>query len=524
MANLIYLRVWGELLESKGASLYWLKAPARPEHFIALMINVILLGLLLLGWMTGLRARRALALWLMPAGGLLILTSLVNSVRTLAGTSLFLRFVERGAPALGVLAAILITLALMFGGLRALKPVYALLLLLAPLVPLFFGQALYQVRAFDASSAADGPMASWLPPKPASSPRVVWVIFDEWDQELTFPERPPSLHLPEIDRLRDSALWATNAKTPGPGTDWSIPALITGMALADVKASTASELMMRLKDGDLWIPWSRQGNVFHRAREMGFNTAVVGWAVPYCRVLKADLSDCSWWSASNQYNSAGQTIPELLVGQPRSLYENVYRSPFGQSLSTKRHIWDYDRVLARAIQVVRDRDYGLVLLHLPVPHPPYFYDPATGRNDRGDTPVMGIFKQTQQGYIDALALTDRTIGILRSAMEQAGVWESTTVIWSSDHPLRHRPALDGKAVSHRVPYLVKAAGAGQAIRYEAPFSALITKKLIEAFLSGEISRSDQVASWIDVHRSEVPLRKHAAGHARRACGEVLRDT
>jgi hypothetical protein len=376
--------------------------------------------------------------------------------------------------------------------------------MLSPLVFLFVGQGLYRVYEFDASSTADGPMAWRLPTKPTAAPRVVWVIFDEWDQELTFEDRPTRIHLPEIDRLREAAFSAANAETPGPETDLSMPALITGMALADGRAKSAWELMIRPKNGDRWIPWSGQDNVFRRAREMGFNTAVVGWAVPYCRVLKADLSDCWWWSASNQYNSAGRTIPELLVGQPRSLFESEYRSPFGQSLSTKRHRWVHDSVLAQALKVVGDPRYGLVLLHLPVPHPPYFFSTTTGRNDWGDTPVTGIFKQTQQGYLHALVLTDRTVGLLRSAMEQAGLWEGTTVIWSSDHPFRHRRALDGKAVSHRVPYLIKAAGAGQAVRYERPFSALMTRKLVEAFLSREITRGDQVADWIDRRRTGLP--------------------
>jgi sulfatase-like protein len=503
LANLVYVRVWAEVLNLNGDSIYWLKTPPTPTHVIALIVNVFLLGVLLLCWVTALRYGRALALWLVPVGGLLILISIANSLRALGvpGTSVFLRFAVDRLPMLGVAVGGLSVLALRFWGLRVLRPVYTVLLILSPLVVLFVGQAVYRVYEFDASTTMDGPMAGGLPTKPIAAPRVVWVIFDEWDQELTFEDRPTHIHLPEIDRLVETSFSATSAATPGPYTDWSMPALIMGTALADVRTKGASELMFRAKNDDRWLPWSREDNVFRRAREMGFNTAVVGWAIPYCRVLKADLSDCWWWSGSNQYNSAGRTIPELIVGQPRSLFESEYRSPFGQSLSTKRHMWDYDSVLAQAVKVVGDPQYGLVLLHLPVPHPPYFFSAATGRNDWGDTPLVGILKQTHQGYLSALVLTDRTVGILRSAMEQGGLWEGTTVIWSADHPFRHRPALDGKTVSHRVPYLIKPAGVGQPVRYERPFSALMTRKLIEAFLSREITRGGQIADWIDRHRT-----------------------
>jgi len=145
----------------------------------------------------------------------------------------------------------------------------------------------------------------------------------------------------------------------------------------------------------------------------------------------------------------------MLLNRPRSLFENIYRSPFGQSLSTIRHASMTAEVVARALQVARDRAVGFALLHLPVPHPPYFYNAATGINDRAAAPITGIFEQNQQGYIDALALTDRTLGKIRRAMEQAGVWDTTSVLVSSDHPYRHRPALDGKLRSKHVPYLLK---------------------------------------------------------------------
>ena len=142
---------------------------------------------------------------------------------------------------------------------------------------------------------------------------------------------------------------------------------------------------------------------------------------------------------------------------------------------------------------------------MPVPHPPYFYNADTGKNDRGATPIAGIFQQTQEGYIDALALTDKIIGQLRRSMEQAGVWDSTTVIFSADHPYRHRPALDGHPVSRRIPYLVKLAGPRKPLGYDAPFSALLTKELILAILNGELARPEEIPSWIDGHRAEYKV-------------------
>ena len=90
-------------------------------------------------------------------------------------------------------------------------------------------------------------------------------------------------------------------------------------------------------------------------------------------------------------------------------------------------------------------------------------------------------------------------------MEEAGTWDTTTIIFSADHPYRHRDALDGHPVSRRVPFLVKLAGPERQQRYLPPFSALLTKNLILAILGGEISRPDQLPSWIDLHRTDYAL-------------------
>jgi hypothetical protein len=508
LANLIFLRCWAELLGSDQTRIYWLKNTPRPLDFVSLVIDVLILGALFYLLMGAIRRKSRIAFRILPAAGLLILVSLVNSLRTLIGnpgTSLFLRFVEQRAPVIGVLLAILLVGSLVFGGIRALRPVYKLLLLVAPFLLFTFGQSVYRIATYREGMIHDGPMVARLPAKPAGSPRVIWVIFDEWDQDLTFDERPARMHLPEIDRLRARSFSADDAVRPNMFTDWSMPALTTGIALDYIYPSGPNELMLNPKGVPAAVRWSEQDTVFRAARRMGFNTAVVAWAIPYCRVLKNDLSDCWWWSGSNQFNSAGTTLPEMIVNRPRSLYENIYRSPFGLSLSSQRHIRVTENVVAKALEVAVDPKIGVALLHMPVPHPPYFYNAATGKNDLASAPFTGIFSQNQSGYVDALALTDKIVGELRCAMEKAGTWDTTTVIFSADHPYRHREALDGHPVSRRVPFLVKLAGPERQQRYPATFSALLTKHLILAILGGEVSRPDQLPLWIDLHRTDYSL-------------------
>jgi hypothetical protein len=508
LANLVFLRCWEELLSPEVTRIYWLKGSVAPIQYVSVMLDVILLGAVFYAVLEGVRKESRTAHRVLVLLGLLVLGSLVNSLRTLVanpGTSLFLRFVEQRAPVIGIVIAIILVAALVFGGVRALLPVYRLLILLSPFLLFTFGQAAYRIANFDPNAVHDGPMAKRLPAKPSGSPRVVWVIFDEWDQELTFPERPSRIQLPELDRLRATGFSASNAIRPNLYTDWSMPALATGIPVQDIHPSSADELTMIPRGSTSSLRWSEQANVFRDARNLGFNTAVVAWAIPYCRVLKNDLTDCWWWSGSNQYNSVGQTLPEMLINRPRSLFENVYRSPFGQSLSTKRHIWVTGNVVAKSLEVARDPSIGLALLHMPVPHPPYFYKASTGKSDFGDQMLTGLPRQNQNGYVDALALTDQIVGKLRRDMEDAGTWDNTTLIFSADHPYRHRVSLDGHPVSMRVPFLVKMAGPASPLRYDTPFSALLTRKLIGAILSGELKTACDLPRWFDAHRGEYPV-------------------
>ena len=52
---------------------------------------------------------------------------------------------------------------------------------------------------------------------------------------------------------------------------------------------------------------------------------------------------------------------------------------------------------------------------------------------------------------------------------------------------------------------LKMSGAMQPGNYDREISALITRKLILAMLSGEISCTSQVPAWLDAHRAEYPL-------------------
>lgn len=499
LANLCYLRVWSELLTYTPAQTYEMRLPPRPHEYLAVALNVALWGIVFGILAAKLRlagpATRRAAQWLF----LLALVVPLNALRSVLASRLPVgqQYLKGGLyAALSPAGLAVFATAVAAGGLfalhrrreRILRTARAVLLVFVPFVPLTMLQAAWQASHYDPLPFGDTPAAARLSTATQPPRRVVWVIFDEWDQRLTFDDRPANLALPEIDRFRAESFAALNAYPPGPSTLESMPGLITGRIVEKAEPFGAAELRLTFRGGGTPVDWRKVSNVFDAARDLGLDTTLVGVYHPYCRVLARSLTSCWSTDIPRPINSNGETLGEAMHGQTRSLFETWRLSAFGQSLSTARKAREFPIALERAEATAADPSYGLVLLHLLTPHFPHAYDRASETFTLGNAPL--------RGYYDSLALTDRALGRLRRAMETSGVWESTTVLLSSDHAMKHSVLLDGKS-DLRVPFLLKFAGETESCAYEQEFHTVLTRDLLSDVLRGKIASPRQAAQWLD---------------------------
>jgi hypothetical protein len=102
-----------------------------------------------------------------------------------------------------------------------------------PFFAVTFGQGIWKIASYHAPDFAPKPLMNPLPIARAA-PRVVWIIFDEWDYRLTFVDLDAGLRLPEVERLAREAFAADQALPPGPETPISIPAYFTGRPVKQV--------------------------------------------------------------------------------------------------------------------------------------------------------------------------------------------------------------------------------------------------------------------------------------------------
>jgi hypothetical protein len=305
-------------------------------------------------------------------------------------------------------------------------------------------------------------------------------VFEELDQRIAFEARPAGLELPELDRLRRESLYADAARPPAGAPEVSMPALITGRPVVAVAPTSPKDLELTFADGKAAL-WSAYPNVFSRARVLGYDTAVVGWRLPYPRVLGSSLGVADWRPSVAAEQTRSDTFTRTLERQWASLVPPANaRWVFAQRFAEL-----YDR----ALRTAADDRFGLVLLHLPIPMPPGINDRATGRL----TPWN--FTGEGGGYLDNLVLTDRVLTEVRRRMERVRLGDRTWILVSATHWWRGAQQYDGR-IDHRVPFLARPPDGGQARHVDVAFNTRATHDLVLAILRGTIQDTGDAATWL----------------------------
>jgi len=279
LSNLCFISTWNELLNS----------PIRRFNTgLAIIISVLMLAAVF--WIAITLARRSttsmalrLARFFFP---LVVLFPIKEFIRILFPRQKLI-----------VIELIFLVLAVLLVSLFEVRPWHRIILRVATngVLVLFPFLVIGMYQAFwMLIPVAEKPLAPPLAAKSTSGKRVLWLLFDEMDQRLAFTDRPATLQLPELDRLRAQAVYATNAYPPSDATIVSMPALITGKMLSNSELVSQSKLMITPADSEAQVNWNSESNVFSKAHEAGYNTALIGWYIPYCNLIGESLSECHW--------------------------------------------------------------------------------------------------------------------------------------------------------------------------------------------------------------------------------------
>ena len=491
LANLFFYKIWSELyFQPMAFQEFFIKSPPEAVDFLALFLNVFLLASVF--WSAVFLARRSQR----PA--MMILTHLAFVVVLLipivgiyskhgAGTATQAELYMRHHWVL-LIAVMLAALVLVPFVLRwkvvFISAARVLLIAFSPFVVVTFGHGVWCiVHAVRTPAIADRPLAPRHPAPSVKRPRVFVMVFDEFDFRVAFLERLPTLDLPEMDRLRNESLFASNAFPPSDSTIMSFPAIIEGRLVAKAHAVSPTEVMILYDGQSKEVPWSEEPNLFSEAYGMGVNTAMVGWYLAYGRVLGNQLTFYSWEPHVFQRDGRLRSFAGRMLSQYEKLLP-VWRR--------WQHIESYRVIRDDALRLAADHDIGLALIHFPIPHAPHIFN----RNQKR----VSLMASPIEGYLDNLALVDRCVGKLRATMESSGTWNETAIIISGDHGWRYSENYDGRK-DERVPFLLKLPGQTKPLLYAKEFNNVLIHDLALAILRGELTAPEQAAKWLDEHRS-----------------------
>jgi hypothetical protein len=494
MAVWSFLRPWTHLLFDRNR--FFHKLPATRVELLALVVNV--LGLALIIWL-GIGVWRRSRSKILP----LVLELLFLGLLVFPADYVRVQYLHLAPGGLGGFLANPVTIPVLVVILTLLLWKHRLIARSAALViGITFPVALWTLaktillcfNVMQLQQCTQAPPPPPLFPAQEGRPRVLWIIFDETDFRLVYEKRPADTALPEFDRLRQESLLADHAFPPGDSTIISMPALITGRLLS-VVAHDDCDLALTAADTGATTDWSAMPSVFSQARELGVNTALVGWYHPYGRLMGGSLNYCSWYAMPGfelaRAATFGGSMQEQIASltghiDVRRLYINICQESLNDALS-----------------LVADPTYGLILLHLPPPHAPWVYLPAGNQFT-----WLGV--GLPAGYFNNLVLADHELGALRRKMEATGQWDKTWVILSADHSWRQSKLYDGIR-DHRVPFLVKSPGASQSIVYSHQFNTVLTHDLILAILRGQVTDQAGAAQLLDLGKPDMPVLQLGEG-------------
>jgi Sulfatase len=298
--------------------------------------------------------------------------------------------------------------------------------------------------------------------------------------------------MPEFDRLRSGSIYANAVHEAGKNTNPAVPSLLTGRTVLRARELGPARLGLTFEGSPRELDLAETSHLFGRAWALGFSSGVAGWGIPYCRLFGAELDHC-WWCESVRYdNSIRPGLATATLDGLRSLLETMNFSPFGQSICLRQHITNIADLTRESIELAVNDDVDLALIHLHGAHPPHVYDRQKLDFSLANSPI--------RGYSDSLALCDLTLGRIRSAMEQRGLWDRTTVLVASDHHSRSSQMFDGKTDQLSI-FILKMAGQDRGSVFGRPISAVVTGDLILEILRGNVKNADDARAWLISQRT-----------------------
>jgi len=275
---------------------------------------------------------------------------------------------------------------------------------------------------------------------------IVFIVFDELSYQYLYENGDIKEDYKNIKTFSDDSKNYHLAYAPSSGTLYSMPSYIAGEKLDQLKIVN-NEIRIKDKNGKFEKNPFLQKNIFSHARELGYQTALVGWYHNYCKFLTNVLDFCDAYSiykftSRNDGFSLFHPFATNLNILPSEKPSGFLKIPF----STHSHVNVVERSLSSSKYLIKNLNGALMFLHFPIPHKPFIFN--------GEEIVMkyDAFIENDENYKNQLLLVDRVFGEILGNLKALKVYDNSTIILTSDHNFR---AMFKAEIAKQVPLMIK---------------------------------------------------------------------
>ncbi|NGX28323.1 MAG: hypothetical protein K940chlam1_00499 [Candidatus Anoxychlamydiales bacterium] len=340
-----------------------------------------------------------------------------------------------------------------------------------------------------------------------NKPKVIWIIFDEWDQYLTFEKREKNIHLPQIDDFKEKYFSASNVYQIANITPLSLSSYTTGLAPTGFKIVGHNKIKLDFIDTPSKL-WGSDNSIFSKLALKNVNSSIVGWFLPYDRIFDKYIVKKKYYKNKKMaFKAIKNTYVDLALFY---FLRPINKLSFQKITPLKNYIIKivrkkgsqlYKEIYASTKDVLIDPKINFCFLHFSIPHPPVIFDRNTNK-----------LSTKVSSYSDQLMLVDKTIEDIKNILIDAKLWDSSTLILTSDHWFRPNSWIafpesitisekDKKMAKKRtqplVPLLIKMPYQNQTISYDKPFNAIVLHNLVLDIFDNKISNETDLKNWLD---------------------------
>ncbi len=318
-----------------------------------------------------------------------------------------------------------------------------------------------------------------------NKPKVIWIIFDEWDQFLSFEKRPNNVELKEFDKLKQKAFSASRAFQPGSNTIVSIPAYTTGKKIVSSQVLGFNNILLNFPDGKASF-WHKESNIFSKLHSMEINSAAAG-LYPYEKLFNKYCTEkYSYFNKKNLFSYMPFVFYQIIEFYLTAPLTNLtfHKVKFFKSLQSFFESSfcsnQYFGIKENAFKIMKNRDINFCFIHFSIPQPPGIYSKKNKK----------ITKKISS-YSENLILMDKTLTEIKLELQKSNIWDESILIFTSDHWLRkefwdntlsklNKEEMDlcSQRKEALVPLIIKMPHQEEAISYDKPFNAISLHNLV----------------------------------------------